>query len=285
MRIPGLTLLNAPSPQLSLACQPTPQDEAPAQPTYLPQAVEADPSVCGDQDMAVFIQATLELAPVSQDEPLPSLQETDGKADVPFDNTSADPDALDLALAEESASEPESAASDDEMMRDENPSKMLKVNGIDVREEEQCADDDGSDEGYRNIIVIRTDCHRSSSGSDSDEPMSTIIDVSQLRSMEELIEDEEEEGLVSKKNTLKTAHETIEESGPIDLTNVAVDPDAPLECLGTIERLLGSLAIVKAHTGGEYRVLNEGSFVLSGSRALVGVVPSLPILVHGVNGN
>jgi hypothetical protein len=101
--------------------------------------------------------------------------------------------------------------------------------------------------------------------------------------MEELIDEDEEEGLVSKKNALKTANETIEESGPIDLTNVAVDPNAPLECLGTIERLLDSLAIVKAQTGGEYRILNEGSFVLSEYRALVGVVHPLSTLVHCVN--
>lgn len=83
-------------------------------------------------------------------------------------------------------------------------------------------------------------------------------------------DDGEESG--QKKSTLRTAHETIEESGPVDLAHVTTDPNAPLECLGTIERLLDSLAIVKAQTDGEYRVLSEGSLVLSQSHALVGAV-------------
>jgi hypothetical protein len=160
MRIPGLTLLNAPSPQPSSACQPPQQDEAPAQPPPQPQVIEAaHPPVSGDQDAALFAQATLQLAVVSQDEHLPSLQEADGKPEAPFNHTLGDPDALDIALAEESASERESAASDDETMSHENPSKAVNVNGIEKREEEQCAGDDGSDEGYWSILVMdQTDC-------------------------------------------------------------------------------------------------------------------------------
>lgn len=95
--------------------------------------------------------------------------------------------------------------------------------------------------------------------------------------MEEVVgdQDDEEDESASKKNALKTAHETIEESGPVDLTNVTVDPNAPLQCLGTIERLMDSLAIVKAQTDGEYCVLSEGSLALSESRALVGAVRPL----------
>jgi H/ACA ribonucleoprotein complex non-core subunit NAF1 len=95
--------------------------------------------------------------------------------------------------------------------------------------------------------------------------------------MEDIVGDDvdEEDESLSKKPALKTAHETVEEPGPVDLTNVTVNPDAPLECLGTVETLLDSLAIIKAQTDGEYRILSEGSLVLSESRALVGTVSPL----------
>jgi len=98
--------------------------------------------------------------------------------------------------------------------------------------------------------------------------------------MEELLDDEEEDESGSKKNALKTAHESIEESGPVDLAHVTVNPNAPVECLGNIETMLDSLVIVKAQTDGEYRVLSEGSLVLSASRALIGAVRPLGAFVN-----
>jgi hypothetical protein len=156
MRIPGLTLLNAPSSQPSSACQIPERNEAPGQPPQQLQGVEdAHASVGGDRDAALFTQATLPLASVSQDEPLPLLQKVEEEPEVLFNDTLGGPDALDIALADESSSEPESAASDDETMRHDNPSKAVNVNGIERREGEQVADEDGSDEGYRSIVVIK----------------------------------------------------------------------------------------------------------------------------------
>lgn len=162
MRIPGLTLLNAPSSQPSSACQIPERNEAPGQPPQQLQVVEdAHASVGGDRDRdaALFTQATLPLSSISEDEPLPLLQKVEEKPEVLFNDTLGGRDALDIALADESSSEPESAASNDETMRHDNPSKAVNVNGIErregEREGEQVADEDGSDEGYRSIVVIK----------------------------------------------------------------------------------------------------------------------------------
>ena len=45
-----------------------------------------------------------------------------------------------------------------------------------------------------------------------------------------------------------------------------------LRALGTVEKVMDSIAIVKAHTGGEYRILDEGTFVLTDARQIVGTV-------------
>jgi len=238
MRIPGLTLVHALQP--SPADQTLPQDEAPAKPLHQPQQLDgAPPCTSGDQDIALFTQGTQELAAVSQDEPLPLLQKAEGNPELPFYDRSAHPDALDIALAEESASESKLAASEHETLKNNSPSNAITE--IKRQEEEQGDGDDDIDEGYGEHRLYQTHRSRSSSGSESDEP--------------------------------------IEESGPIDLTNVTIDPYSPLECLGTVERLLDCLAIVKAQTDGEYRVLTEGSLVLSQARALVGVVGPLTMQI------
>jgi len=68
----------------------------------------------------------------------------------------------------------------------------------------------------------------------------------------------------------------VEDLGPLNLPNVAINENAVIERLGTTEKMMGTVAIVKAHTGGEYRVLDEGAVVVTETRNVVGVVHLLP---------
>ena len=264
MHIPGLTLLDAPSPQPPSAQH----DDRPTQPPLEPLDSDSPAPTSGDQDLPVLVLATEQLATVHQDGGLSSL----GKTEIPPElsiNGSGNLDVLDLAIAEESSSESDSAESEEKGT--DSDDQIIANNGTDEQE--------NNDEGSITLVATATNDGRSTSGSDDDEIITNIIHASQFHSMEEIVDDEEEDESVPKKNALKTAHETIEESGPIDLAHVTVNPNAPIECLGTIETLLDSLAIVKAQTNGEYRVLSEGSLVLSASRALVGAVRPLGAFV------
>lgn len=64
----------------------------------------------------------------------------------------------------------------------------------------------------------------------------------------------------------------MEDLGPVDIPNVSINENAVIERLGTTEKIMGTVAIVRAHTGGEYRVLDEGAVVVTETRNVVGVV-------------
>ena len=68
----------------------------------------------------------------------------------------------------------------------------------------------------------------------------------------------------------------MEDLGPVILPHVAINENAVIERLGTTEKMMGTVAIVRAHTGGEYRVLDEGAVVVTETRNVVGVVHLLP---------
>ena len=64
----------------------------------------------------------------------------------------------------------------------------------------------------------------------------------------------------------------MEDLGPVNLSNLYIDNNAVIERLGTIENIMGPIVIVRAHTGGEYRVLDEGAVVVTETREAVGLV-------------
>jgi len=87
-------------------------------------------------------------------------------------------------------------------------------------------------------------------------------------------DDDDESGPQIGIGNVRTKNEVNAETGPIDLNNITVPDNAPLEKLGVVERLIDWTAIVKAHTDGEYRVLDEGGLVVNESRQLIGTVRS-----------
>lgn len=88
-----------------------------------------------------------------------------------------------------------------------------------------------------------------------------------------------EDGANSNETPLRTKNEMIEETGPVNLVDISINETTTIEYLGTVEKVIDSMAIVKAHTDGEYRVLDEGAVIVTESRKLVGTVSS-HISVH-----
>jgi len=56
------------------------------------------------------------------------------------------------------------------------------------------------------------------------------------------------------------------------LDDILIPADAPIEKLGSVEKLMGSIAIVRAHMNGEYRILDEGGIVVTEARSPIGTV-------------
>jgi len=104
--------------------------------------------------------------------------------------------------------------------------------------------------------------------------------TAQMASLEELDEDGDDMEDVSptKRTGMRTKNEVMEDNGPIKLMDISIGATTPVECLGTVEKVMDSIAIVKAHTDGEYRILDEGAFVLTDAREIVGTV-------RPINGN
>ena len=116
-----------------------------------------------------------------------------------------------------------------------------------------------------------------SASSDSDDD---LMKTAQMASLEELDEDGDDMEDVSptKRTGMRTKNEVMEDNGPIKLMDISIGATTPVECLGTVEKVMDSIAIVKAHTDGEYRILDEGAFVLTDAREIVGTV-------RPINGN
>lgn len=162
MRIPGLTLLEAPSPQPPLSEH---EQHTVARP-LLEALGDAAAASRGDQDGVLFVEATEQLAQaVHPNGPLALLGETYVKSELSINNHSDTPDALDLALAQDSASGPESADSQDEFIHQGDQS--ISNNGIEGQADDDKDDDDDDndnsdddddnddDEGYRLLIAVR----------------------------------------------------------------------------------------------------------------------------------
>jgi hypothetical protein len=116
---------------------------------------------------------------------------------------------------------------------------------------------------------------RSASPSESDnERLSDILETAQFGSLEGLDDegDDLEDGAATQTASIRTKNEAAEDLGPVDIPNVSINENAVIERLGTTEKIMGTVAIVRAHTGGEYRVLDEGAVVVTETRNVVGVV-------------
>jgi hypothetical protein len=112
-----------------------------------------------------------------------------------------------------------------------------------------------------------------------DENISEIIKSAHMESLQGFDDDgdEMEEGNTSKDAGLRTKNELIGEIGPVVLPDISISSTHVIECLGTVENTMGSVAIVKATTGGEYKILNEGAIVVSETRDIVGTVNTVVI--------
>jgi hypothetical protein len=112
-----------------------------------------------------------------------------------------------------------------------------------------------------------------SSSSESDEEVSEIIKIAHLGSLEGQDDyDEAEDGAAPKTGGLRTKNEIVEETGRVGLTDISINDDTVIEYLGTVERVMDAVAIVVAHTGGEYRVLDEGGVLVTETRKVIGTV-------------
>lgn len=114
----------------------------------------------------------------------------------------------------------------------------------------------------------------SASSDSEDEDFLNIMKTAQMASLEELDDDGDDTEDVSpmKQTGMRTKNEVVEDNAPIKLMDISIGPTTPIERLGTVEKVMDSIAIIKAHTDGEYRILDEGAFVLTDARQTVGTV-------------
>lgn len=116
-----------------------------------------------------------------------------------------------------------------------------------------------------------------SSGSDEDV-LSQIIKTAQVGSLEGLEDDGDDgdgdgdEGAAAKQAGMRTKNEVVEEMKPVNLMDISISETTHIELLGTVEKVLDSIAIVKAHMDGQYQILDEGAFVFTETRKVVGTV-------------
>lgn len=93
----------------------------------------------------------------------------------------------------------------------------------------------------------------------------------------DLDDDDGESGVASSKTAPKTEHEVVEPDvapPPVD----KIDAQAELARFGKVESVIETVVVVKADTGGDWRVLDEGTVVCWEDRTVIGTVrPSLPL--------
>lgn len=176
---------------------------------------------------------------------LSSFQMPEQHADVARPSVEQVVDALDRSLAESSPSS----------------SPML-----------DCSTEDMDDaQSYHSDYVCRT--YKASGSSDNDnDSVSDIINAAQLRSLRDLEDDgdDNEEGDAIQESAMRTKNELPADLGPVNLSDTSIDNTTPIDRLGTIEKVMGSIIIVRAETGGEYKILGEGAIVVTDTRELVG---------------
>jgi hypothetical protein len=117
----------------------------------------------------------------------------------------------------------------------------------------------------------------SASSDSEDEELEALIKAAPSGALQGLEDeyDENEDGGNTKDigaTGLRTKNEVAEELGPVNLIDISITDQTVIEYLGTVERVMESVAIVRAHTNGEYRILDEGGVIITESRSLVGTV-------------
>lgn len=117
----------------------------------------------------------------------------------------------------------------------------------------------------------------SASSDSEDEELEALIKAAPSGALQGLEDeyDENEDGGNTKDigaTGLRTKNEVAEELGPVNLIDISITDQTVIEYLGTVERVMESVAIVRAHTNGEYRILDEGGVIVTESRSLVGTV-------------
>lgn len=83
--------------------------------------------------------------------------------------------------------------------------------------------------------------------------------------------DDDESGIISSKTAPKTEHEVVEP----DVAPPAVqklDESAEIAKFGKVESVIENVVVVKAHTGGDWRVLDEGTVVCWEDKTVIGTV-------------
>jgi len=97
----------------------------------------------------------------------------------------------------------------------------------------------------------------------------------------DLDDDDGESGVASSKTAPKTEHEVVEpDVAPPPVAKI--DPQAELARFGKVESVIETVVVVKADTGGDWRVLDEGTVVCWEDRTVIGTVrPSLPLSLFG----
>src|SRR2546423_8754496 len=126
-------------------------------------------------------------------------------------------------------------------------------------------------------IVSLCVTNNSASSDSEDEELEALIKSAPTGALQGLEDeyDENEDGGNTKDigaTGLRTKNEVAEELGPVHLSEVSITDQTVIEYLGTVERVMESVAIVRAHTDGEYRILDEGGVIVTESRIPVGTV-------------
>jgi hypothetical protein len=247
MQIPGLNLLHVVSPVLAPTESPAPSEEQPWLANGSPAQVASDApewpnttSTSADDQQGALQN---EPAEVAEEDKSQSIQTDTVSASA----IRASPDPLDLALADQSS---DSSGHEDAEL------------------------DFASNDRYRHSLCS-TDC--SGSSESEDDELDNLIKSAPRGSLQGLEDeyDDNEDGMASKDTGtagLRTKNEIVEELGPVSLSEVSVTSQTVIEYLGTVEKVMESVAIVRAHTGGEYRILDEGGVIVTESRNVVGTV-------------
>ncbi|GAA6052716.1 hypothetical protein JCM3770_007189 [Rhodotorula araucariae] len=115
----------------------------------------------------------------------------------------------------------------------------------------------------------------SSSSSDSDDTAAAATARQRNRRGKQRadsdFDDDEDAGVASSKTAPKTEHEVVEPDvapPPVE----KLDEDAQLAKFGKVESVIETVVVVKADTGGDWRVLDEGTVVCWEDRTVIGTI-------------
>lgn len=83
-----------------------------------------------------------------------------------------------------------------------------------------------------------------------------------------------EDVVAGKATGARTKNEVNEDMGPVKVEHTSIEEGTAVELLGLVEKVMDTIAIIRANTNGEYRVLDEGALVVTDARKIVGTVIS-----------